>query len=410
MDIAQAAARGTATASLDEATRHAIATYRFSGALEAQFRDYYLKRSLPRAQSATAIYLGLIVVITAINILGGMAPLSAAVLEPIYVLRLGVACPALILILATSLFPPLHRHYDWIVSVAVVVSGLGVMAISGIAAAAGAPQFQMGDVFVIAYATMFLGLLFRAVVWVSIALITGFAALGILLGVAAQDLAFAGSVLGAMALMCALSAGRLERLERTSFLETLLLNDIAERDGLSGLYNRRMFDVLARQLWQQARRDRQALQIILVDIDHFKPFNDRYGHQAGDHCIRLVANVIAGAAKRPLDFCARYGGEEFALVLYAPSEMQPEHLAEKIRREISALAIPHASSSVADVITVSIGSAIAEPGTSRSLEGLIQTADEALYRAKQTGRNRVLHAALGESETPTGAFRVFAVK
>ncbi len=410
MDIAQAAARGTATASLDEATRHAIATYRFSGALEAQFRDYYLKRSLPRAQSATAIYLGLIVVITAINMLGGMAPLSAALLEPIYVLRLGVACPALILILTTSFFPPLHRHYDLIVSVAVVISGLGVMAISGLAAASGAPQFQMGDVFVIAYATMFLGLLFRAVVWVSIALIAGFVALGVLLGVPSQDLTFAGSVLGAMALMCALSAGRLERLERTNFLETLLLNDIAERDGLSGLYNRRMFDVLAQQLWQQARRDQQALQIVLVDIDHFKPFNDRYGHQAGDQCIRRVAGVIAGAAKRPLDFCARYGGEEFALVLYAPSGMEPEHLAEKIRREISALGIPHASSDVADVITVSIGSVIAEPGTSRSLEGLIQTADEALYHAKQTGRNRVLHASVGESETPTGAFRVFAVK
>ena len=197
---------------------------------------------------------------------------------------------------------------------------------------------------------------------------------------------------------------------RTTFVETQLLNDIAERDGLSGLYNRRMFDTLTRRLWQQAQREQAALQVILVDIDHFKRFNDLYGHQAGDDCIRRVAGVIGNAARRPLDFCARYGGEEFALVLFGPSGVDADTLPEQLRRDIMSQAVTHADSDAANVITVSVGSAIAQPGSKRSLAGLIQAADEALYRAKQMGRNRVLHVDAGTSETPTGAFKVFAVR
>ena len=150
--------------------------------------------------------------------------------------------------------------------------------------------------------------------------------------------------------------------------------------------------------------------MILVDIDHFKRFNDLYGHQAGDDCIRKVASIIARAARRPFDFCARYGGEEFALVLYAPSGVAPEALPEQIRRDIMTQALPHADSDAAGVITVSVGSAVAQPGSGRSLAGVIQAADEALYRAKQVGRNRTLHVDAGASDTPTGAFKIFAIK
>jgi diguanylate cyclase (GGDEF)-like protein len=343
-------------------------------------------------------------------LLGGLAPLAESVLQPIYILRIFVAFPALVVILAATYHRGLQKRYQTIAATAVIITGVSVMTISGLAAAAGHPQFQMGDVLVVVYATLFLGLLFRVVVIVATILLLAFVTLGVVLGVPHEDLVFAASVLVATGLMVVLSAGRVERLVRQGFIETQQLNDIAERDGLSGLYNRRMFDTLTRRLWQQAQRDAESLQIILVDIDHFKRFNDLYGHQAGDDCIRQVAKVIARAAKRPLDFCARYGGEEFALVLYAPSGADPEQLPEQIRREIMAGALPHADSDAASVITVSVGSAIAEPGTKRSLAGLIQAADEALYRAKQTGRNRVLHIDSGNTDTPTGAFKVFAIK
>ncbi len=395
---------------LDPEMRNAIARLAFPYPLEQRFRDGYLASNMPRARSATAIYLVLVLTMTAVNLLGGMRPSTTSLLQPVYLLRNAGACPALILILAATYLRPLRNRYQLIVGIAVTVMGLCVMTISGVAAAGGFPQFQMGDVLVIVYATLFLGLMFRVVVAVGLSLVTGFVAIGLALGVAPNDLIFAASVLVATALMAVLSAGRVEQLARTTFIETQLLHDIAQRDGLSGLYNRRMFDTLARRLWQQAQRDGESLQVILVDIDHFKRFNDLYGHQAGDDCIRQVANVIARTAKRPFDFCARYGGEEFALVLHAPSGTDPAALPEQIRRDVMTQGLPHADSDAADVITVSVGSAIAEPGTKRSLAGLIQSADEALYRAKQSGRNRVLHVDAAASETPTGSFKVYAVK
>jgi diguanylate cyclase (GGDEF)-like protein len=400
----------TDTGSVDAKTGLEIERLRFAPETEAEFQTYFVQRSLARARWATAIYLALVAVVTAINMRGSMAPLADALQQPIYLLRLGVACPALVLILAATVIPELQRHYQWVTAIAVVVTGMSVMAISGITAAAGLPQFQMGDVLVVVYATLFLGLLARPVVIVASALMLSFIGMGLYLGVSTDHLIFASSVVFATTLMSVLSALRMERLLRANFIENRLLNDIAERDGLTGLYNRRMFDNLTTRLWLQAQRDQAALQVIIVDIDHFKAYNDLYGHQAGDTCIRRVASIIARAAKRPLDFCARYGGEEFALVLYAPSGADPASLPEQIRRDIMSLDIPHANADGTRMLTVSIGSATAQPDTKRSLAGLIQTADEALYRAKQLGRNRVLHVDSSESETPTGTFKVFAIK
>jgi diguanylate cyclase (GGDEF)-like protein len=400
----------TNTGSIDAKTGLEIEQLRFAPDTEAEFQTYFIQRCLARARWATAIYLALVAVVTAINMRGELAPLGEQLQQPIYLLRLGVACPALVLILAATVLPELQRHYQWITATAVVVTGMSVMAISGIAAAAGQPQFQMGDVLVVVYATLFLGLLARAVMIVASALMVSFIGIGLYLGVSHDHLIFASSVVFATTLMSALSALRMERLLRANFIENRLLNDIAERDGLTGLYNRRMFDNLTNRLWLQAQRDQVALQVILVDIDHFKAYNDLYGHQAGDTCIRRVASIIARAAKRPLDFCARYGGEEFALVLYAPSSTDPSSVPEQIRRDTMALDIPHANADGTRMLTISVGSATAQPDTKRSLAGLIQAADEALYRAKQLGRNRVLHVDASESDTPTGAFKVFAIK
>lgn len=411
MQTSRSSANGfTDTGSIDAQTEREVERLRFAPEAEAEFQTYFIQRSLPRARWATAIYLALVAVVTAINMQGSMAPLSEAVLQPIYLLRLGVACPALVLILAATVIPELQRHYQWVAATAVIVTGMSVMVMSGLAAAGGQPQFQMGDVLVVVYATLFLGLLFRPVMIVAFALMVAFVGIGMSLGVSTEHLIFASSVVFATTLMSVLSALRMERLLRANFIENRLLNDIAERDGLTGLYNRRMFDSLTNRLWLQAQRNQESLQIILVDIDHFKPYNDLYGHQAGDNCIRRVASIIARATKRPFDFCARYGGEEFALVLYAPSGTDPTALPERIRRETMALDIPHAHAEAAEMLTISIGSATAQPDTKRSLAGLIQTADEALYRAKQLGRNRVLHVDSAESDTPTGAFKVFAIK
>jgi len=341
-----------------------------------------------------------------INAFGAAVTLPDHALRAIVVLRLGVASPALIVILLATAWAPLRRHYQTVVGSAVTALGLSVMTISAIAAASGTPQLQMGDVLVIVYACLFLGLEQRAVIAVAGILVSAFFAIGISVGVGAADLTFAGAVIFATALMTVLSAHRVVQLARANFVENRMLNERAERDGLTGVYNRRKFDMLAPMLWEQARRDGQALQVVFVDIDFFKPYNDLHGHQGGDDCIRIVARIVAQAARRPFDFCARYGGEEFVLVLYGPTNADPQAIPEQIRSAVLAREIPHKGSSVADHLTVSIGSALSTPESGRSLAGLVQRADEALYEAKRLGRNRVVHKE--SSGTRTGAFKVIA--
>ena len=185
-----------------------------------------------------------------------------------------------------------------------------------------------------------------------------------------------------------------------------MLNELAERDGLTGLYNRRIFDDFIRRVWRQARREDVILQIIFVDIDYFKIYNDLQGHQAGDDCLKKVAQCIARAAKRPFDFCARYGGEEFVLVLYGPPGDYSRTIPEQIRRDVIDLGIPNEGSEIDNLVTVSVGVAVTHPGAGRSLAGAIQTADEALYEAKQGGRNRVVFMDADSCEVETGNFRV----
>jgi diguanylate cyclase (GGDEF)-like protein len=144
---------------------------------------------------------------------------------------------------------------------------------------------------------------------------------------------------------------------------------------------------------------------MFIDIDFFKTYNDLYGHQAGDDCLRRVAQCVARGAQRPLDLAARYGGEEFMLVLFGAAEDYARGMAEQIRADVQSLGIPHGGSQAAGAVTVSIGIAVAVPGSAHSLAGTIQMADEALYEAKRKGRNVVvLRGDAASSET--GKFRV----
>jgi diguanylate cyclase (GGDEF)-like protein len=195
-----------------------------------------------------------------------------------------------------------------------------------------------------------------------------------------------------------------EKTSRLRFLEACILREMVARDGLTGIQNRRMFDQHIQRVWQQGVRNQQRVAVLLADIDCFKDYNDRYGHQAGDECLRAVAVCLSQCARRPLDFVARYGGEEFAVVLYEASR---EHVAEvltRIQRSIAELNIAHDASRVASRLTLSIGAAFVLPSDNRTLEGLIQLADEALYSAKEQGRNRVIVLEAEYHSLRTGRF------
>lgn len=175
---------------------------------------------------------------------------------------------------------------------------------------------------------------------------------------------------------------------------------LALLDGLTGIPNRRYFDAFLAQEWKRASRMQASLALIMLDIDHFKEFNDLYGHQAGDECLRRIAQTLGGFAHRPGDIAARYGGEEFMLVLGNTTADTAGQIAEKVRAAIEALDIHHASSRFAHRLTVSLGVSAAHPHRGKTQpDGLIAQADKALYAAKTAGRNQVVSAP-SEAGTP----------
>ncbi len=177
--------------------------------------------------------------------------------------------------------------------------------------------------------------------------------------------------------------------ERTSALEesNRKLEAMTLTDALTGIPNRRRFDEMLRHEWERAKRLGQPVSLAMIDVDHFKKYNDQYGHQGGDECLRTVAGVLLG--KDSSGLAARYGGEEFGLIWPRCKGTDALHLAEELRHQVESLRIPHTGSPVGHV-TMSIGLASAVPGEADDAGGLIKLADEALYRAKQLGRNRVV--------------------
>ena len=163
----------------------------------------------------------------------------------------------------------------------------------------------------------------------------------------------------------------------------------ATTDKVTGIANRYRLEDFIQREWGNAIRNQISVSVIMIDIDHFKQYNDTYGHQAGDRCLRQVAQTINNTVRRPKDLAARYGGEEFIVVL---SDVSPEGaitVAENIRSQVKALAIPHATGEVSDYVTISLGLSHTIPAINSQVEALILAADKALYLAKQKGRDRV---------------------
>ncbi len=182
-----------------------------------------------------------------------------------------------------------------------------------------------------------------------------------------------------------------------------LLEDLSTLDGLTSIPNRRRFDEILEIEWLRALRETTPLSLIMIDIDHFKLYNDNYGHIAGDDCLRKVAACLSGTTNRPADFLARYGGEEFALILPRTDSEGAINVAELLIKKIDNLRIAHAYSKVSDQITISQGIATIIPDRQRPALFLVENADKCLYRAKEEGRNRFKSVDLKAARTPQSA-------
>ncbi len=186
-------------------------------------------------------------------------------------------------------------------------------------------------------------------------------------------------------------AYRALRQSQQQLLETNLeLQRLTNSDGLTGLSNRRYFDEYLNAEWKRAQREQSQFAMLMIDVDAFKAYNDTYGHVAGDEVLRRVATVIGDNCSRPADLPARFGGEEFAMILPGTSPGGTRLLAEKVRRAIESLGVPHSGSPTGAHVTVSIGGTVLVPQPGQIASRLVEAADAGLYQAKRNGRNQVV--------------------
>lgn len=256
-------------------------------------------------------------------------------------------------------------------------------------AAQGQPDLLMVLPFILIMPFFFLGMRFRSALLSGALSVAASGASAISFGLGLTFVLRMLVILLVALFSCVIAARQIEKSSRRGYLNNRLLTEMAQRDALTGVKNRRVFDERLMQLWKQALEQHHTIAILLFDIDHFKAYNDYYGHQAGDHALRQVAQAGQTCVRDPLDVFARYGGEEFAAILHDVDEAEVARIAEQMRYAVKALAIEHRGSGASTLVTVSVGAAVVDPAEARTPRGALQLADQALYEAKTKGRNRI---------------------
>jgi diguanylate cyclase (GGDEF)-like protein len=314
------------------------------------------------------------------------------------IVRFGLQLPIVIVMLVFTTQRFYTRWYQPAVQIAAPLFGLGLIVMAMQASQAQLPLIAARLLLVTFFYYFMIGLTFHAAVRSNMTLVVGYGVIAAM-GIVPTDIAtYQLFVLLCANLIGAAGCYALEHANRVAFLERRRLADVAMHDGLTGLLNRTALDEQARRLWSQATRDKVPVSVVLIDIDHFKSFNDRYGHQAGDRCLRDVAAAIRRAARRrPLDLVARYGGEEFIAVLYGADRSHAETISRAVLEAVADMRIPHASSTTRPYITVSVGATTLESTKELTQELAVQLADRGLYIAKERGRDCWNYCAEGQS-------------
>jgi diguanylate cyclase (GGDEF)-like protein len=382
-----------------EQPRSWLAQLRFNGYLEDEFRQHYAALNQTKVRPLLMLAALAVIGVT----VAGLYQQNISIVTTTF--GLGVMLPVLVSTLLVSYQPERRDLYQPLLAASVFCVGLIVTSLTLRASLAGTPFHFAGQVAWIFIVWLVLGLLFWHAA-ASALTISAIYSWGLVhWNFAPGETYYEMTMLGGVNAIGALCCFQLEVTTRRAFRGKQILENLAERDGLTGLYNRRAFNSYMERMWRQSRRELTQLTVMLIDVDRFKDYNDLYGHQAGDDALKRVAEIIAHGAQRPLDIAARYGGEEFVLVLYAPAHDSERALPEQIRRKVEALAIAHAGAGPGGCLTVSIGVAIVAPGAGRSMAGAIQMADEALYQAKEEGRNCVVVKESPLTQIQTGRFR-----
>ena len=357
-------------------------------ALEADFRRYHLAEFLPRMRKSLPVALALFLAFAMLDALS----LPPLVRDGVLGLRLGGIVPVLALTWVALYVRSLREWLQWLVSASALASGLGIVGIIWVARVHAFGLPYEGIILATFFSYFLTGLRFVAASLCGWLVFLAYVAMELHVGLNGDTLLYNAFFLATANLIGCFGNHFLEQAVRQNFCSMVQLHKLAERDFVTGLLNRRAFSTRATGIWRQALRDGRSIGIAMVDVDHFKHYNDHYGHAAGDVALQSVAHVIAEHARRPLDACARYGGEEFVVLWYDVDADHALALAQRMCQAVQALGLPHVASPTAGVVSISVGLVCTAVHNAAQWDAALRAADQALYQAKQQGRNRVCAA------------------
>lgn len=357
---------------------------RFSQALEREYRASILEESFELKRIALSVAAVIWLALTVFD----MAVVPASHVS--WVIAIRVLALAVLLVCAFFIVQRRYRHLWLPLSMTcILVLGVGAAMIVGVAHRAD-PDYPYEGLMLVSMAAYFLvGLRLSEAVVCSLVVLLAYVLAELVAGLSVPKLLNNVLLLTFGNLIGGVGCYLLEHKSREYFLVSRLMRLLAYHDSLTGLHNRRSFNRQFERLWRQAQREGKSLALLLCDIDHFKAYNDSYGHQAGDVALQHVGALIQQAARRPLDMGVRLGGEEFALLFFDIAADEAVRRAEALRQALEQAGISHRESASGKVLTMSVGVAWLSPDSQPQLSQLYEQADRALYQAKASGRNQV---------------------
>jgi diguanylate cyclase (GGDEF)-like protein len=382
--------------------RRGLGRLRFAAPLEEEYATAHLERVHLRVR----VWFSVTVVLAILFTIDQLR--SAGLWNPLSLIHVGVHLPCTLTLAWLAWSSRYERFYLGASRVLVTLFGALVAVFIALAVAHGREELLAALAVNLVAVFFFAGLMFWQALLTSTVMIVAFAQTSLIAGFPHPLLLKSMAIMTLTTVIAALIYRDVEQAYRRNFLEHALICELVASDRLSGLMNRRAFDEHLLRVWQHALREQRTIAVLMIDVDHFKRYNDDFGHQAGDAALRSVAQVIQRFARRPLDIAARYGGEEFALILYDQAIAHVRDTAERLRESVQSLRIkPLARAGTPwRQTTVSVGVGAVAPIVGRTPEGAVQLADEALYEAKQAGRNHVVvKGADAYSLLETGTFR-----
>jgi diguanylate cyclase (GGDEF)-like protein len=379
--------------------REGFRNLRFARALEREFRDEFAIHHQPRLRAGFSVAILLYIVFLLVRLRAETGELQ----EWGLILR-GIVIGSMMLTLLASYVERLRAVLPVFAVLSYATFAIGVTALEVVSRRYNVEMHYEGLILVSFHLYVFSGLLFRPALLAGGCIFLTYLIGGVVGGLASKAWGYQLFFIGVTHITGAVALYSIENLERDSFLRRGLFGTLATQDGLTGLFNRMAFFQQLERRVRQAARERVCIGVMLLDVDHFKAYNDRYGHLQGDHCLRAVAGATRNEFRRPMDLVARYGGEEFVGYWH---DIQPQSLrsmADQVRAGVQGLRIAHRDAASGRV-TVSVGAVALVPSETESVADLVQRADEALYEAKEKGRNRVVTLLLPSAAAPSSRGR-----